>query len=68
MTIIDKLIWEMHKAVKGGNKKDIKKVQDELLREGYIIENSYMLTRPNEPGYQQNVNIPFLEKRFNNLK
>lgn len=68
MTIIDKLVWEMHKALKSGKNAKIKKVQAELLKEGYIIENSYMLTRPNEPGYQQNINIPFLEKRFINLK
>jgi hypothetical protein len=68
MTIIDKLIWEMHTALKSGKKRDIKRIQEELLKEGYIIENSYMLTRPSEPGYVQNVNIPFLEKRFKNLK
>ena len=67
MTIIDKLIWEMHKALKKGVKKDIKKIQEELLEKGYLIENSYRLTRPEEPGYEQNISIPFLEKRFKNL-
>jgi len=67
MTTIDKLIWEMHKALKSGKKKDIKRIQEELFKKGYIIENSYMLTRPTEPGYVQNINIPFLEERFKNL-
>lgn len=68
MTLIDKLIWELHSALKKGNKESIKKVQAELLKNGYMVENSYMVSKLDEPEYVQNININFLEKRFKNVK
>jgi len=68
MTIVDKLIWDTHKALKSKNKKDLKKAQEALLKEGFTIEHSYTLMKASEPDYTHTININFLEKRFKNVK
>ena len=68
MTIIDRLIWDAHKALKSKSKKGLEKAQKELLKEGFTLEHSYTLMKPKEPNYTHTVNINFLEERFKNVK